>query len=778
MRSERIAIFLLSASIIGFQLGLISILSYSQWHHFAYLAVSIAMLGFGSSGVILSLWADFFQKNAQAFILWLTIACGVMMLLSPLLINLEWFRFDTFLLFTSTSHIFKLLLTCFILFIPFLLGATVIGLFFMVRNHSIPMLYAWNLAGSAAGGLLLVVLSSYLFPMNLTSGFGLLAILSGSLLTKETRKLLVFCLLGLLGIAVLVMQPSIPSTSEFKSLTKTLLIPETDVVKRLPLPLGTLEMVESHNIRQANGLGLSYTGSVPLSDIAFINAQPYLSIQKGEVDSQFYYNNLFATQFIIDSSKNSRVLFLQPSSTFFPSQAISLGAKNITIIEPVKPIIKLLINHNWENSIIKVENSYPREFLNQDKKLWDQIVFPTVGSAGGAGLSALKEQYVFTSNATEKAIGKLSENGMLVLSSFMDTPPRYSLKLITLAVNSLKNMGLNPSERLVAIRNWNTLLLLLKPTSFTEFELSTISTFCFQQGFDLVHPPSENEFNLLGDTTFQVLSGEIIEKGFTKKASSYIFNISPPSDNSPFFSQFMRVGQIRNYLQWYGAEGVPFLELGYLIVWASLFICLLLALIAIASPLFISLRSRKFSATIWIYFSLLGLGYMLIETVLIQKSILALGNPITASAIIIASILCFSAIGSYYCSQLEPSKTILWVLLSISIFIFAFSLCSENILSLMVSINYYLSIIVLVLSIAPLSLLMGMSFPLGMKILSKNFPSQIPIAWGVNGFFSVLAAPIATIIAVEKGFLLVFILSSFLYFTCIPVIHLFLRKTK
>lgn len=87
--------------------------------------------------------------------------------------------------------------------------------------------------------------------------------------------------------------------------------------------------------------------------------------------------------------------------------------------------------------------------------------------------------------------------------------------------------------------------------------------------------------------------------------------------------------------------------------------------------------------------------------------------------------------------------------------------------------------ILLLVSIAPLAFLMGMAFPMGMRIISERYPDQIPIAWGVNGFFSVLAAPIATIIAIEGGYTFVIMISALFYFLCLlAVIRIIIPKKR
>ena len=278
---EKISIFFISMAIIGFQLAIINLLSYSQWHHFAYLAVSIAMLGFGSSGVILSVWESFFRKRAESLMPWLFISTALLMFYSPTIINSQWFRFDTFLLFTSKIQLLKLLLTCLVLFLPFLTGATALGLFFMIRSGQIPLLYAWNLAGSAIGGVVLIWLSNYILPMHLAALFGFIALVGCLFLGKSIQYFTTNFLVFILGAFAIWYQPSVPFTSEFKSLSKTLLIPDTQVKKRIPLAKGTLEFVSSDNLRQANGLSLNFTGVIPLVDMTFLNAQAYSAFEIG-----------------------------------------------------------------------------------------------------------------------------------------------------------------------------------------------------------------------------------------------------------------------------------------------------------------------------------------------------------------------------------------------------------------------------------------------------------------------------------------------------------------
>jgi hypothetical protein len=167
---------------------------------------------------------------------------------------------------------------------------------------------------------------------------------------------------------------------------------------------------------------------------------------------------------------------------------------------------------------------------------------------------------------------------------------------------------------------------------------------------------------------------------------------------------------------------------------------------------------------------------MLFEVSLIQQSILILGNPIMSSALIISVLLCFSAVGSFYSSGLKKESYLLVVLLLIGISIIILGIFKEEFTMLLIGRSKSIQVIGLVMSIAPTAVFMGMAFPIGLRRLSEKEPNQIPIAWGVNGFFSVVAAPFATIVAVEAGFTQVIILSSVIYLICIPIAISLYRK--
>src|SRR5688572_2356267 len=155
------------------------VLSFVQWHHFAYMVISVALLGFGAAGTVLTIFRQYLLKHFHVLLPVLMISCGMGMALVVDISQLPFIRFDSYLLFANYSHIGRLLLTYLLFFIPFLLGALAIGLIFDHHVAVIGKVYFANLLGSAAGGLLLLGLIWFLLPNRLPAFISLLPVIAG-----------------------------------------------------------------------------------------------------------------------------------------------------------------------------------------------------------------------------------------------------------------------------------------------------------------------------------------------------------------------------------------------------------------------------------------------------------------------------------------------------------------------------------------------------------------------------------------------------------------------
>jgi hypothetical protein len=181
---------LLSAAIIAFQLSLMQILSITQWYHFAYMVISVAMLGFGAAGTVLAIFRNRLLQNAVRVVPMLMFLCGISMVCVVPASQLQFFRFDSFLVFSESSHVLKLVLTYLLFFIPFFFGALAIGIVFTKHVSQISKLYFANLLGSGMGGIGILPFFSASMPEQIPAMIAVLPAFAAILILNRRHRLL------------------------------------------------------------------------------------------------------------------------------------------------------------------------------------------------------------------------------------------------------------------------------------------------------------------------------------------------------------------------------------------------------------------------------------------------------------------------------------------------------------------------------------------------------------------------------------------------------------
>ncbi|MCW8803038.1 MAG: hypothetical protein OQK57_01475, partial [Ignavibacteriaceae bacterium] len=323
----------------------------------------------------------------------------------------------------------------------------------------------------------------------------------------------------------------------------------------------------------------------------------------------------------------------------------------------------------------------------------------------------------------------------------------------------------NPVEHITAIKNWNTILFLIKKDPLNFSEIDSIRSFCERMNFDpVILPGITNEerdrFNKLQDKSLYSMFDRILLSNEEKEKlySEYPFNIKPATDNQPYFSQFLQWKTIPLLADLFGNQSVPFFEVSYLILYLTFIQITILAFLLIIIPLFkLGFKGGKKIRTL-AYFSGLGIGYIFIEIILIQRFTLYFGNVIYAAALVVCLMLTSSGFGSLVSQKITPKPYRIFLIVSIIIISFIiYAIFLSGWLRTTVGFSLTVKIILSFLWIAPPAFFMGMPFPLGLKLTSSSNDSLVPWAWGINGVFSVISAVLATIIAVELGFIWVMV---------------------
>lgn len=769
-----VAIGLISAAIIAFQLILMQILSYVQWYHFAYMIISIALLGFGAAGTFLTIFQQKLEKNYYTLFPFLLIVTAILIPVVVGIANSEAVRFDSLLIFQDSRHIGKLILTYFIFFLPFLTGALAIGMSFSKFADQIGKIYFSNLIGSGIGGIIAIFFMQWIIPEQQSFAVAILAFVGGIVsLPKNKKKLIrIIVPLSTLILIILFFYPPRLTPSEYKDISKTMLLPDAKVEYRKSTPHGFVEIVSSPVLRYAPGVSLAYRDSFPVRKVVFNNGnwmgcllpQP---LEANETNILDYTPQ--ALPYHIDNIKNALIINAGTGENVL--LALSHQVARITTNE-TNPEIFNILRQSFEGFYqVQPYQTMPRTLLTPDTNKYDLIELPIVGSFfGNSGLNAVEPRYELTIEALREMWSKLSEKGMISLSCWMDYPVRNAYRLLaTISLLLDENDIAHPPHHVVAIRSWCAITFLVKKSPFKRDEINKVRLFCENRMFDPLVLPEKQEierdkYNILQDTTFFTHVDQLLSHEKETLIRQYPYRIHPTTDDRPFFFQFVRFKQIPQLISSIREKNFPFLDIGYVLIILTFVQIVFIAAIFILLPL--SFRPWKSRNKKWVlmYFSGLGLAYMFLEMVFIQHFTFYFGEPTYAASATLGILLFTSGLGSYYSGKFQNNKKMrLAIPLVIAAILVLYAFVLSPILTATIGIALPLKITIAVVLLGTLGFFLGMPFPIGIDYLSGKNTDDIPWAWALNGYFSVISTVLATIISVELGYLLLLSMAAFIY---------------
>jgi hypothetical protein len=745
------------------------------------MVISIALLGFGAAGTFIAIFRNKLLNSIDSLLPLFMITSGLLMSVVVAASQISLIQFDSHHLFSEYSNFWKLLITYLLFFLPFFFGAIAIGLVFVKFVDVIGKLYFANMFGSGLGGLVVVGIMWVFQPVELPAVIALLPIAAGLMIIPKKNRSLNYILSIAALVIVIISFFSSPGLklSEYKSLSKALNLPDTEITESKSSPYGLIDIVSSQHIRYASGLSINYSGIVTINNAAFKNGNWLGPISSPETDTIDYYSySTTALPYVMN--KQNRVLILGAGTGNQVEQAIYFNAKEITAVEPDQALTSLLYSKfskkgysTYNHNRVILNSISPRTHLMKSKQTYNLIVLPIIGSFGGSsGLFALQEQYILTKEAFNNMWQRLNDNGVISIATYIDYPYRKPLKLLATIAEVLEDEGINnPVDYIAAIKNWNTISITIKKSKISPGEANRIRDFCAQMNFDPVILPDikkeeQRRYNKLQDNSFYSYIDQIFSsrEAREKLYSQNTFNVNPATDNQPYFSQFLQWKSITQMIELFGADAVPFFEIGYLLLYITLVQTVLLAIILIILPLFKLGWSGGGRAWSLIYFSGLGLGYMFIEIIFIQRFTLYFGNVVYAAAAVVSLMLIASGVGSFISQRYNAIHKNLLVTISIVVLLLILHLIFLSpILKLTIGFDLNLKIFLAGLLIVPAAFLMGFPFPLGLRLVSQTNAAHVPWAWGINGSVSVISAVLAIIVAVELGFVWVMIFAASAY---------------
>ena len=784
------ALFLLSVALIAYQVAVIQLLSYVQWHHYANMVISVALLGFGAAGSMLSLKRDWLLRHSDHLLPLLMTGCGLMMVVAVELSHSSFARFDSYLLFTSWIQWLKLLVNSLLYFIPFMLGALALGIVFIKYVHEIGHFYFANLAGSGIGAVLAAILAWYFFPAFLPLVMALLALVAGLLLLESVRHWYSL-LLSLLVAGFIFYRTANPVTielSQYKSLSKTMNLPAARIDIQKPGPFGLVQLVSADALRYAPGLSLAFEKEVPVKSVLFNNGDWYGPVDSWNANDSFHLFDYTTMAIPYVLEKRNNVLILNAGTGLYISHALRNGVLHIDAVESHRGVQRLLSHElvRMNDSMmyrreVKIHMIEPRSFLAATKKKYDLIQLPVTGSfGGGVGLYAMREEYGLTKEAFLKMWNLLEEDGVISITAWMDYPFRNSIKITATLAEVLNELGIdNPGLHIAAVRSWATVSFIVKKTPLSPGDGFLVRQFCEHYFFDPLwlpglEPGERSAYNAISDSAFFSYSDELLFGDREKLYREYGFHIRPATDDKPYFSQFLRWKSLPHLSAIFGSQTVSFLELGWLIAAISFLQIAALAVLFILVPLFKLGWRGGYQRWILLYFGGLGAGYMLLEIVMVQKFILFFGNPVYAAAFVICVMMLSSGAGSYYSTRILAARMIMRRILAIiCLILLLYTFLLSTLLSQLAGYTDLIKLLVSLPVVALPAFLMGMPFPLGLRALTAKAEKNVPWAWGINGCSSVISASLAALLAVEAGFSSVILLAGIFYAVSMVSMYLF-----
>jgi len=748
-RSVFAGIFAISAATLLFQVTFVRIFSVSIWYHFAFLVVSVALFGIGASGVALSLVKS--GPSDERYRAWAPACFAISALLAYILTNV--IPFSPFRILQEPKQLIFFLAYDFLVMVPFFFSGAAVALILRAFPARAGRLYAFDLVGAAVGTLLLF----WVLPaagarggIALSSILGLVAAACLAATRRQRRGL---------AIAALVQVPLLVVPS---------LLPDIRMDGSKPVVAEIEKHGGAHVVSRWNALSrIDVVEHADANPMIFIDAAAATPVTPPQ-DSTQASRDISTIAYRVH--EHGSVVVIGSGGGVDVQNALALGAASVTAVE-INPIIIDLVTDRYRGFVGDVFRD-PRVRLVQDEgrsciarspECFDviQITLIDTWAASVSGAYSLSENYLYTTEAFAEYLSHLSDDGLLSVTRWYYEMPR----LLGLARAGLEELGVEqPSRHVMVMREKIRSLLLVKRTPFTADEVARARLGAGAAGGNIEHDP----MNMMGSSYATLLTATDPTTLYEDAPTA----LHPVRDDSPFFFQMTRWKKVDlDALRKFG--GRSFLEplsipVAQIALLSALGISLLLSAALLCIPLLVGRgtpvpRLRRWT---WLgYFLSLGLAFIIVEVVLMQRFALFLGHPTYSVTAVLFAILLFSGLGAAWSDRRAGTtaaiaRPVLWGL-PIAIVLLAFVL--PSLLRELIGLPHPMRLSIAVALIAPIAFLMGVPFPLGIRAIAATGGASIPWAWAANGCASVVGSVGAVLGAMVWNFSTMLLLAGAVY---------------
>ena len=790
-RLPRLSIAMISASALAYEILLMKLFSIIQWHHFAYMIISLALLGYGASGTFLTLAREQLLKQFP----YAYLGNIALFALSSIFcfLTAQQIPFNPLVIFWEMKQLLWLSGLYLLLALPFFFAANAIGLALIYFKEDISKIYGADMLGAGLGSLGVLALLYLFFPIPILLFIALTAMMGAAVGFKElslkpTKRVVLLFMLTLITV-VLSWKTGVLKRNTYKDLSQTLRITGAKIVEERSSPLGMLSVVESPEVPFRYVPGMSMASQLePLQQLGLFTNGDGMSVitQFPDDMDKLAYLDYQTSALAYHLGDLERVLILGAGGGAEILQALYHEVRAIDAVE-IDPLVVELVGEKYAEfagniyakKAVTVHTAEARGFIASSKVKYDLIQMAMLDSFGAssAGLHSLRENYFYTVEALQLYLRHLEPDGYLSISRWLRLPPRDTLKLFATAAEALERNGVKELQKhLLLIRGWQTATLIVKNGTFTSEEIGRAEQFGDERFFDMafysgLDKSDVNRYNILEKPYFYQGTNALLENR-QRYFDEYKFDIEPSTDDKPYFYHFFKWETLDEIIALSGSGSLQLLEWGYLVLVASLLQAVVASVVLILLPLikFAKVQKSAVAASkirVLLYFVVVGLGFLFLEIYFIQRFILFLSHPLYTVAIVLSSFLIFAGLGSSYSKRLAAMmgycKTARYSIYAVLLFGLVYLLTLDHLFGFLVTQATLMKIAASVVLIAPLAFAMGMPFPMGLSELGRHSEGLLPWAWGVNGCASVISAVAATLVAIHFGFTVVIVMALLFY---------------
>jgi predicted membrane-bound spermidine synthase len=740
------------------ELTLTRLFSVIYFYHFAFLAISIALFGLGAGGVlsyVVAGWhGSLFQKVGA---LATTNAVAIVLCLSFLLSQ------------TGEMGTAELMAAYFVAAIPFLLSGTIISLVIADTIRRVNRVYFFDLIGAAGGCAILVPLLDRLGAPNTILVAAVLFAVSSAIwfhLSRSPRGRVAAVMLGLLLVALMTYNGKYPFIDV--KFAKGQELKDEEFVRWNSFSRIALKPEPGSGLKS---IVIDADAATGVARFDFAHLSP-------EQRFHLAYDGPGVPYLLRPGAKT---LVIGPGGGWDISRALASGSKDITGVE-INPIIAKVImrerfpgysNYLYYRPEVKIVIEDGRSFVRRSHDHYQvlQATLVDTWASTAAGAFALSENNLYTTNAFVDYLSHLSSDGVMAFTRWGFDPPRESLRIVSLAIAALKQLGQQEPSRSIAVMRENVAQLhawgaqdtiLVSRNPFTPSDIEQIRNAANTAKMQLIYVP--------GSTRSSAFRDLLLARDPEQFYASYEFDVRPVSDDRPFFFYTVQPRDVWNFIKHASHDTEDYkINTALPVLFALVAISTVATIvIMVLPPLLLGNRLPREAGILkaLLFFLFIGAGYILIQVALIQKFVLFLGHPTYALTVIVFSMLLSSGFGSLLSKKIADSdpRRLTLILLVIVAAIVAMSFVVTAVTEGGVALPFPLKVVISVALIAPVGFVMGMPFPTGLTLLEHAAPFSVRWAWAVNAASSVLGSAGAMFLAIYLGLQLTLVIGGICYF--------------